>query len=258
MKVLKLFAIAFFATALAATLALTPAVRSQSGATEAPQGFDNQTNGFEPQGTDPTVTGTFVGDEAIFEKRDTVATGLGPVYNAQSCAECHQNRVTGGVSQIFETRAGHSGPDGTFVPAPGGSLIQTRATFAHAQERVPDGARIIFVNNSQQVSVMGFDGGQYGAVGNTPMVGSFPSFSPDGTRMAFRGSDGNIWITNNDGTNVNVMTITGVDFSPVWSPDGTKIARPTRPTGQPSPSARTATATSRFTRRPPSAASQLG
>src|SRR2546421_5240350 len=140
MKILKLFAIAFFASVLVASLALTPAVRSQTGATEAPQGFD-QTNGFEPQG-DANTPDTFLGDRATFEKRDTKETGLGPVYNAQSCAECHQNRVTGGVSQILEIRAGHSGPDGTFVPAPGGSLIQTRAINTTIQERVPDGSRI--------------------------------------------------------------------------------------------------------------------
>jgi CxxC motif-containing protein (DUF1111 family) len=225
MKVLKLFATAFFASVVVTLLALTPSVRSQSGPTEAPQGFDNQTNGFEPQGTDPTITGTFVGDEAIFEKRDTVATGLGPVYNAQSCTECHQNRVTGGVSQIFETRAGHSGPDGTFVPAPGGSLIQTRATFAHIQERVPDGARIVFTNNTGQISVMGWDGGQYGAVPlPSPLTtGSFPVFSPDGSRIAFSGAN-DIWIMNSDGTNPNRLTITAKDLFPAWSPDGTKIA----------------------------------
>src|ERR671932_632082 len=123
MKVLKLFAIAFFASVLAASLALTPRVSGQ-GATEAPAAFDNQTNGFEPQG-DPNTPNTFLGDKAAFEQRDTNETGLGPVYNAQACAECHQNRVTGGVSQILEIRAGHNAPDGTFVPAAGGSLIQT-------------------------------------------------------------------------------------------------------------------------------------
>src|SRR4051812_14011543 len=119
MKVLKLCAIALFSSALVASLTLTPNVRSQS-ATEAPAGFDNLTNGFTDQAT-------FDADRATFEVRDFIPDGLGPVYNAQSCAECHQNRVTGGVSQVFELRAGHSGPDGKFVPAPGGSLIQARA-----------------------------------------------------------------------------------------------------------------------------------
>lgn len=46
MKVLKLFVIAFFASVLITPLVLTRAVRSQTGPTEAPAGFDNQTNGF--------------------------------------------------------------------------------------------------------------------------------------------------------------------------------------------------------------------
>ena len=224
MKVLKLFAIAFFASVLAASLVLTPNVRSQTGATEAPQGFD-QTNGFEPQG-DANTLDTFLGDKAIFEKRDTTATGLGPVYNAQSCAECHQNRATGGVSQILEIRAGHSAPDGTFVPAPGGSLIQTRSINTKLQERVPDGPRIVFQNNAGQVSLIGFDGGQNGmlnVVGSTPSTGTFPAFSADGARIVFS-NNGNLWIVNNDGTKPNNITLDGTDFNPVWSPDGTKIA----------------------------------
>jgi CxxC motif-containing protein (DUF1111 family) len=225
MKVLKLFAIAFFASLLTVSLALTPAVRSQSGATEAPASFDNLTNGFETQAE-------FDADKAAFEVREEKANGLGPVYNAQACSECHQNRVTGGVSQVMELRAGHSGPDGAFVEAPGGSLIHSRSLNTTIQEHVPDGARLTYVNNSGLVSVMSFDGAENGPVGNPTMGGSFPAFSPDGKRLAFRGSDGNIWITNNDGTNVNVMTVTnGLDFEPVWSPDGTKLAFSSTQTG---------------------------
>ncbi|HEY6214833.1 MAG TPA: di-heme oxidoredictase family protein, partial [Vicinamibacterales bacterium] len=59
------------------------------------------------------------------------------VYNAQSCAECHQSPVTGAGSQISELRAGHLDGSGNFVDAPGGSLINDRAINAAIQERVP-------------------------------------------------------------------------------------------------------------------------
>ena len=36
-----------------------------------------------------------------------------------------------------------------------------------------------------KVSVMGFDGGQYGPIGNTPVDGTYRSFSPDGTQVVF-------------------------------------------------------------------------
>src|SRR5258708_33965272 len=86
------------------------------------------TNGFVDQTT-------FDADKAVFEEQEGREDGLGPVYNAQSCAECHQNPVTGGISQITELRAGHF--DGiNFVDHGGGSLINDRPIDPAFQERV--------------------------------------------------------------------------------------------------------------------------
>jgi CxxC motif-containing protein (DUF1111 family) len=77
-------------------------------------------------------------DRATFEEREGTPQGLGPVYNAQSCAECHQNPVTGAISQITELRAGHNDNLGNFVnPVGGRSLINDRATDPSIQMRVP-------------------------------------------------------------------------------------------------------------------------
>src|SRR3954452_10844070 len=95
-------------------------LQGQSGATEAPAGFDNRTNGF-------TTQTQFDADRATFEERDEIGDGLGPVYNAQSCAECHQSPVTGAGSQVSELRAGHLDIFGNFINAAGGSLINDRA-----------------------------------------------------------------------------------------------------------------------------------
>ena len=111
--------------------------------TEAPTGFDNQTNGFDPQG-DPYETldennvvalRSFNDNRFIFEEVEDVADGLGPTYNAQSCRECHQNIVTGGASQVAEHRTGRL-LDGAFFESQGGSLIQSRSTYPDANELV--------------------------------------------------------------------------------------------------------------------------
>ncbi len=63
--------------------------------TEAPAGFDDTTNGFTSQTQ-------FDLDRGIFDEFEVIEDGLGPVYNAQACRECHQNPVSGAGSQITE------------------------------------------------------------------------------------------------------------------------------------------------------------
>src|SRR5437868_99940 len=128
MKLLKGLVLLLFAAVLAVP-AITRSVQGQA-ATEAPAGFDNLTNGATDQAT-------FDANKDLFEEVEQIADGLGPVYNAQSCRECHQNPVTGAISQITELRAGHNDANGNFIDAPGGSLINDRAIDPRAQERVP-------------------------------------------------------------------------------------------------------------------------
>ena len=42
-------------------------------------------------------------------------TGLGPVFNAQSCVICHKSPVTGGASQMTELRVGHTEISGNLI-----------------------------------------------------------------------------------------------------------------------------------------------
>src|SRR5437773_7224629 len=120
---------------------------------EAPSGFANKTNGM-------TDDATHAADQAKFEETEAISDGLGPLYNAQSCRECHQNPVSGGSSQISELRVGHRGPDGKFVNPDipiargteiikGRTLVNDRAICpnnafpaSEIQERVPDSEKI--------------------------------------------------------------------------------------------------------------------
>ena len=117
--------------------------------TEAPTGFDSLTNGYLVQGPDfdtleeDTVVPfrSFNDDRFIFEEVESRKDGLGPVYNAQSCRECHQNVATGGASQVAEHRTGRL-EGGVFFESLGGSLIHSRATDPRIVERVSPADRV--------------------------------------------------------------------------------------------------------------------
>jgi CxxC motif-containing protein (DUF1111 family) len=114
-------------------------------ASEAKTGFDNLTNGYFPQGPpfeeinedNVQPLRSFNDGRFVYEELEAVDEGLGPTYNAQACASCHQNIVTGGASQIAEHRTGHT-VNGRFFESLGGSLIQSRATFPDIVEHVSD------------------------------------------------------------------------------------------------------------------------
>jgi CxxC motif-containing protein (DUF1111 family) len=76
--------------------------------TEAPTGFDGLTNGL-------TDDATFGQDKAAFDAPEDPDEGLGPLYNAQACRECHQSPISGAASQITELRVGHRDSTGAFV-----------------------------------------------------------------------------------------------------------------------------------------------
>ena len=140
MKIWKLFFILMPAIALAASINVCRADNSGKkspslgSSTEAPSGFDSMTNGFVNQGA-------FDADRLVFEERDTIAQGLGPVYNAEGCSECHSNPVTGSASQVGVVRAGVF--DGThFYEPPGGSLMPDRAIDAAIQAHVYGGSNV--------------------------------------------------------------------------------------------------------------------
>jgi CxxC motif-containing protein (DUF1111 family) len=131
-RILSGFVMLFVALALSTASRFK--VEGQRLITEAPTGFDNLTNGFVDQEQ-------FDLDRATFVRQFQIADGLGPVYNAQSCGECHQNPVTGGISQITKLRAGHFNGQ-NFIDHPGGSLINDRAIDASIQEHVFGGNEV--------------------------------------------------------------------------------------------------------------------
>src|ERR1700720_723154 len=135
--------------------------------TEAPTGFDNKSNGVADDATHQA-------DQTKFDEVEQPSDGLGPLYNAQSCRECHQSPVSGAASQVTELRVGHNGPDGRCrtpdIPIAHGSevitgrsLVNDRAICPNAafpdkeiQERVPDTETIRTLRLSLSVLGDGF------------------------------------------------------------------------------------------------------
>ncbi len=139
MKTVKTSFGLLFAAVVVAAIAVATSADSPA---EAPTGFDGLSNGMVAQATHDS-------DADDFNEVEQIDDGLGPLYNAQSCRECHQNPVTGGISQVTELRAGHKDAHGLFVAptvvaADGSlltvdrSLINDRATCPEIAEHVPD------------------------------------------------------------------------------------------------------------------------
>src|SRR6202162_3141005 len=122
-------------------------VSAASQSTEAPTGFDNKSNGV-------TDAATHQADQTTFEETEQISDGLGPLYNAQSCRECHQNPVSGAASQVTELRVGHQGSDGRFlnpeIPIAHGAEVITGRSLVNDRAICPNGA---FPNNEIQERV---------------------------------------------------------------------------------------------------------
>lgn len=68
----------------------------------------------------------------VFERVFTPETGLGPLFNADACGECHEDPVAGGPGDEVEVHVAGLRPDGFCDPLAdrGGPVIQQRVTPA--------------------------------------------------------------------------------------------------------------------------------
>ena len=145
MKCLKITVLVLAMTGAVLSFGLTSFVEGQSATEALTTDMDARTddlwNGLGikgtpiPEGQDPVPGRSFEDNKAIFEEREVIDDGLGPLYNDVACVSCHQSPDTGAASQISEFRAGAL-INGIFFDAPGGSLINDRAIDSRIQERV--------------------------------------------------------------------------------------------------------------------------
>ena len=76
--------------------------------------------------------GQFERGRAVFERTFTPETGLGPVFNAIGCGECHEQPIAGGTGDEVETHVALVRPDKSCDPLAekGGPVIQAHVTPA--------------------------------------------------------------------------------------------------------------------------------
>jgi CxxC motif-containing protein (DUF1111 family) len=184
--------------ALALMMALSARVESQSGfaaeataatataratiaaaVIDAPAGFEVESNGFAEQFcaaqaalTNSPNSPEIPGDECAFSTAaaeftgpESVDDGVGPVFNARGCGECHIAPALGGGSQVAERRAGFFNGS-TFIDHPGGSLIHDRANKMSDLETVIESRTNVFTFRGSQSL---FGDGYVEAVGNSTL-----------------------------------------------------------------------------------------
>ena len=107
----------------------------------------------------------------------------------------------------------------------GASLVVSLLIQMHISQigHADRGAKIAFTcgrDGNFDICVMDIDGGNEIRLTDDPAKDHEPSWSPDGTRIAFN-RDHHICVMDSDGRNLTILTGGG---DPAWSPDGTKIA----------------------------------
>lgn len=119
-------------------------------ATEAPAAYATPMDNTQgtAHGNGMVSDATFEADMGVYMEEDDIASGLGPIYNARGCVDCHATPNVGGTSQVSELRVGHNDAAGNFVnptitldgtgqSVANRSLVNDRAICPQAQERVP-------------------------------------------------------------------------------------------------------------------------
>src|SRR6266568_2095085 len=94
-------------TAIAAACAIVGIAQS---ATPAPAAFATPLNndGSGAVGNGLTDAATFQSDTVKFMTEEDIPQGIGPIYNARACVDCHATPNVGGTSQQAELRVGHN------------------------------------------------------------------------------------------------------------------------------------------------------
>lgn len=146
-----------------------------------------------------------------------------------------------GANGPIAFQSDRDGPVEIYTITPGGTANRiTFSTNSSDPAISPDGARIAFVNNNNQIAVMNADGTGITPLTTTSTAKQDPTWSPEGTQIAYAANsvdvdgqtDLEIWVINADGSGPTQLTSnTFPDTQPAWSPLGDQIAFVSNRTG---------------------------
>jgi Tol biopolymer transport system component len=139
-------------------------------------------------------------------------------------------------------RSMRDGRSQIYVMSPDGTNQQNLSNNAFNDEHPfwsSDGKQLLFCSDrttpagakerNYDIFVMDASGNKVHQITRTPEVETYPSWSPDGSKIVCRkimdDGDWEVVVMNGDGSNArNISNHKGVDGWPVWSPDGKQIA----------------------------------
>ena len=155
-------------TLAAATLALGGVLAALAAAQAPVPTFGDPLPGLVPAEFERFVIGR---DD--FLEVETAEEGLGPAYNATSCAVCHSSPAVGGVGLVAEVRAAYRDPQGVahllqgYDGAPLDSLFHLFSTPTHGcQPAVPPEANVI----ARRIPIPLFGAGLVEAISDETLV----------------------------------------------------------------------------------------
>jgi CxxC motif-containing protein (DUF1111 family) len=122
----------------------------------------------------------FLDGKDDFTDVETQDSGLGPIFNRDSCVACHSSPAVGGASDVNVQRFGLLMAKGVFNPLEslGGSLLQERALVARGTEVVPPEANVTAFRNTTPL----FGVGLVEEIPDAAILANVRPGKPDGVR----------------------------------------------------------------------------
>jgi len=132
-----------------------------------------------------------------------------------------RRRLSVALLMLLVACSGGSAPSGS-LSAPTSTATRSAPT-GEPSTLSPLSGRIVF-DNHRDVWTINADGTDLTRLTHSPAFEFDPSWSPEGTQIAYRSDRGNrseIWVMNADGTGQRRLT---AGLSPAWAPHGSSIA----------------------------------